>query len=248
MKIVAVVVTYNRKDLLIECCNSILEQTLPVDKLIIIDNKSTDGTLDALEKSNILSNKKVLCKTLEKNIGGSGGFFEGMKIARNEKFDRVWIMDDDTIPAKDCLEKLVEGLKKVKEKVSFMASSIYGPNGEFMNVPSINMDVEKNGYQSWYKYLSKNMVSIKIATFVSILINGEAIEKFGLPLRDYFIWGDDTEYTTRIVKYYGKAYLVGDSIAIHKRKNASHTELLLETEKNRLKNYYYMYRNNLINT
>lgn len=40
----AVVVTYNRKKLLEECVNAVLKQSYPVDKLIIIDNNSTDGT------------------------------------------------------------------------------------------------------------------------------------------------------------------------------------------------------------
>ena len=151
------------------------------------------------------------------------------------------------IPQNDCLQKLIEAKEKVKEKISFMASSIYGEKGEFMNTPAIDDTLEENGYSSWYKYLSKGMVTIKDATFVSLLINGEAIRKCGLPIKDYFIWGDDTEYTSRIVKNFGKAYLIGDSIAIHKRKNSKHTTLLYEDNEKRISMYYYMYRNNLIN-
>lgn len=248
MKVSVVVVTYNRKKLLKECVNAILNQTFKINKLIIIDNNSTDNTYSELENSGIINNKLVKYVKLEKNIGGAGGFHEGMKIAYEEKSDWVWIMDDDTIPNKDCLENLIKSLNVINDrKISFLASAIYGENGETMNVPQIDTDVEKNGYQGWYKNLQDGIVRIKEATFVSLLINNQAIEKCGLPIKDYFIWGDDTEYTRRISKYYGKAYFIGNSKAIHKRKNAKNLTIINEEDANRMKNYYYMIRNNLIN-
>lgn len=247
MKIATVIVTYNRKELLLECVRAVLDQTQKVDEILLIDNNSTDGTYEYLFEHKILEHENVTYIRLEKNIGGSGGFYEGMKIAREKKYDWVWVMDDDTIPHNDCLEKLLNAKDRITKKASFFASSIYGENGEFMNVPAIDDRVESNGYASWYRYLAKGMVTIRDATFVSILINGEAIKKCGLPIKDYFIWGDDTEYTTRIVRNYGNAYLVGDSVAIHKRKNVKHTTLLYEDNKNRISMYYYMCRNNMIN-
>lgn len=247
MKVAAVIVTYNRKKLLVECINAILNQTYKTNEIIIIDNNSIDGTYEYLKTNNILVNNNINYIKLNENIGGSGGFYEGMKISAEKKYDWVWIMDDDTIPNKECLENLIKPIKKIDGPISFLASSIYGEKGEFMNVPAIDNTPTENGYSDWYKYLDEGIVSIKDATFVSLLINGKAIEKCGLPIRSYFIWGDDTEYTTRIVKYFGKAYFIGKSIAIHKRKNAKHTTLLLENDKNRIPMYYYMIRNNLIN-
>lgn len=249
MNIVAVVVTYNRKILLKECIDAILNQTKPITKLIIIDNNSTDGTYEMLENENYLNNNKVFCKRLEKNIGGAGGFHEGIKEAIKHQADWVWIMDDDTIPNTDCLEKILVAKEKTNnKKVSFFASSIYGEHGEFMNVPNVDTSVGENGYQNWYEFLTEKMVKINTATFVSLLINGEAIRNFGLPCKQYFIWGDDTEYTMRLTKYYGPAYIVGDSIAIHKRKLAKALNIVEEEEVSRIKMYYYMVRNNLLNT
>lgn len=248
MKIATVIVTYNRKQLLLECIQAVLKQTYKTDEIILIDNNSTDGTYEYIKKFKLFENKNINYIKLNKNIGGAGGFYEGMKIAREKKYDWVWVMDDDTVPTEKCLENLLKARNNLKEdKISFLASCIYGENGEVMNVPAINDIPDSNGYASWYKHLENGMASIKDATFVSILINGKAIKEYGLPIRSYFIWGDDTEYTTRIVKYFGKAYLVGNSIAIHKRKNAKHTTLLLEDNKNRIAMYYYMCRNNLIN-
>ena len=87
MKVVSVVVTYNRKDLLEECIDAIKEQSYNLDKIIIIDNNSNDGTFEMLEKKGYTKNEKFLIKRLETNIGGSGGFYEGMKIAREMDMD-----------------------------------------------------------------------------------------------------------------------------------------------------------------
>ena len=251
MNIVSVVVTYNRKDLLVECLNAILNQTVIPNKIIIIDNNSTDGTYDKLKEEGIIHNERMVYKKLDENIGGAGGFHEGMKLSLQYNPDWVWIMDDDTIPTKDCLEQILKVNSEVfnsNDKISFYASSIYGMNGECMNVPSVDVSATENGYPDWYTELSKGIVKISEATFVSLLINADAIKKCGLPCRDFFIWGDDTEFTTRITKYYGSAYLVGNSVAIHKRTIAKSLSIYNEDNKNRLKMYYYKTRNNLLVT
>lgn len=47
-KVIAVVVTYNRKKLLLECLDAIFQQTYSISRLILIDNCSTDGTMNEL--------------------------------------------------------------------------------------------------------------------------------------------------------------------------------------------------------
>lgn len=248
--IAAVVVTYNRKALLLECLNAIMNQSIPVNRIILIDNASTDGTKEALAECGILQNPTLEYKLMEKNTGGSGGFYEGLKISREYDYDWIWVMDDDTIPSQDCLANLIEAkeiIKKENGTISFLASAIYGQDGEFMNVPNISEKESANGYPYWYGLLSEGIVNICDATFVSILINRQAIMKCGLPNRDYFIWGDDSEYTTRLTYYFGDAYLVGKSIAIHKRKNASSLRISNETDKKRIKLFYYSFRNSAVN-
>ena len=248
MKIDAVVVTYNRKALLLECVEAILKQKYAVDKLIIIDNASTDGTEEELKKIEILNRNDVVYKKLEKNIGGAGGFYEGIKLAREDDADWIWIMDDDTIPKEDSLNEFVNAMNIIDGKVSFLASAIYGIDNECMNVPKVSEYKGKNGYDQWHQYAKDGIIGIDNATFVSILINGEATKKIGLPVKDYFIWGDDIEYTLRLSTKYARAYMVGKSIAIHKRIGAKSLSIFDEENKNRINFYYYMVRNNYINT
>lgn len=244
--IVAVVVTYNRKKLLVECLNAILEQSIKVSKIIVIDNNSTDNTYDYLKQQNLLKDELLYYK-LEENIGGAGGFYEGIKKSQMFNPDWVWIMDDDTIPTQSCLKELITKKNKIAGKISYLASVVYGINGESMNVPNINLSKSESLYPDWYRYLKYGIVKIKEATFVSLLINNDAIKKVGYPVKDYFIWGDDIEYTLRLNEYYGPSYFVGSSVAIHKRKIAKSLSLIEETDLNRLKFHYFMIRNNLIN-
>ncbi len=241
----AVVVTYNRTGLLMECMDAILAQSYPVEKLIIIDNHSTDGTGDTLTEKGYRANPVVDYHYLDENTGGAGGFHEGMKIAREYQPDWVWIMDDDTIPEKTCLEELIKASETVEGDVSFFASAIRGMQGEAMNVPKIARK-QFSTYTDWYQYLEQGMAQVVKATFVSLMFNIKAINKCGLPWAPFFIWGDDSEYTQRVIRDFGPAYMVGSSHAVHKRVGSDELSIVTETNKNRVRMYFYYYRNNLI--
>lgn len=130
-RIAAIVVTYNRKHLLGECLQILLNQICPIDAVYIIDNDSTDGTAEYLKERDFIdkplySDKEPLeaikilplprypQKTVEihyvkmhENTGGAGGFYEGIKRGYNAGFDWLWLMDDDIDAGEDCLENLL---------------------------------------------------------------------------------------------------------------------------------------------
>ena len=244
--ICAVVVTYNRKELLKKCLEALLCQTYQLDKILVIDNHSTDGTRKMLEQE--FSSTIVEPVFLEMNTGGAGGFFYGLKKGYELGYDWLWILDDDTIPKSDCCEQIFIAKDQIndREKLSFLASSIYGPKGEFMNVPIIDNSPSVNGYPGWYRYLDNKMVRIKAATFVSIFINRSAISKCGFPCKEFFIWGDDSEYTMRLTQYYGSAYMVGGSQAVHLRTDTRVLSIDNENNLNRIKMFHYFFRNTFI--
>lgn len=244
MRVCCVIVTYNRKKLLLECINSILKQTISVNDIIVIDNNSNDGTEEYLNQNNLMSLIKY--KKLNENIGGAGGFNIGVKEALKKEYDWIWIMDDDTIPTVNALEELLKSYTVLKnERVSFLCSKVIGIDNEEMNIPIISQRNGENGYPIWMKYLDKSIVEVKAATFVSVLIKYEAVKQVGLPWRQFFIWGDDIEYTSRLNKYYGPGYSIGKSIVIHKRIGAKNLSIIDEDSINRIKMYKYLYRNNI---
>ena len=114
MKTAGVVVTYNRKDELIKNIKSILSQSYVVDKYYIIDNHSSDNTEQMLKDEGILDDHIIQYVYLEENIGGSGGFYTGLKMAYEDGYDFICLMDDDGRPADN---KMMEILVKTAEKL-----------------------------------------------------------------------------------------------------------------------------------
>lgn len=247
MKVAAVVVTYNRKILLQECIDAILNQSLKVDLLIVVDNASTDGTDLLFERGSKYCLPCIDYHRMKENTGGAGGFYEGVKYAYSLGMEWIWIMDDDTIPTENALKAFYDSLNILEEEPSFLASSVYGMHGEAMNVPLIDNRESKTGYPDWYNYLADGLLKVESATFVSIIINRNAIQKVGFPYKDLFIWGDDREYTLRLSRYFGKAYMCGKSKVIHKRIIAKKISIENEEDPKRIAQYFYNYRNILIN-
>ena len=99
--IVAVVVTYNRLELLKRVITALKSQTVPVDKIIVVNNGATDGTKEWLDS------QEFLITIHQENVGGAGGFYRGIKEAMTTETDWIWCMDDDVFPTSKCLEKLI---------------------------------------------------------------------------------------------------------------------------------------------
>lgn len=246
-KVVALVVTYNRKKLLKECLSGLMGQVYPLERIVVVDNASTDGTDELFNDGGEFAGNRLLSyNRMSENLGGAGGFREGLRIATSTDCDWVWLMDDDCIVEPGSLPALLGALPAVGEGASFLASSVYGPDGESMNVPKVDVRPASNGYADWYRNLADGVVRIQEATFVSLLVRRDAILRVGLPIASFFIWGDDSEYTNRLVEFFGPAYMVGASRVLHKRANAKALDIRFEDNPTRLRNFRYHTRNNLI--
>src|SRR5438128_12609415 len=120
MKIIAVVVTYNRLPLLKKSLDAVYSQTRKPDAIIVINNGSTDDTGEWLQTQPVIN-------YTQENKGGAGGFSYGINKAYGHGADWIWLMDDDTIPQKDSLEKLEAAVTKLQphlDKVGFLSSTV----------------------------------------------------------------------------------------------------------------------------
>ena len=207
-RIAAVVVTRNRLALLQECLAALRAQTRVVDEIFIIDNASDDGTRDYLDA------QTDLIVIHQGNLGGAGGFHRGIKESYRAGYDWFWCMDDDTVPYLDALENLCAAPAFEEESAGYLGSIVRWTDG---TLHRMNMDSEHRGTDiSWYDtVLQDKCVANEISTFVSILISRRAVVGVGLPLKEFFIWSDDIEYTYRISSEF-PCYHVLDSVAIHK--------------------------------
>ncbi len=108
MKTAAVVVTYNRKDLLVKNLEAVFGQTVLPDAVYVIDNHSSDGTGEHLRSLGYLDNSRIRYVYKDENTGGAGGFEYGTRIAYEAGYDWIWLMDDDGRPAdRYALERLL---------------------------------------------------------------------------------------------------------------------------------------------
>lgn len=210
--IASVVVTRNRLSMLKNAVESILGQTYKPDKMIIVDNNSSDGTREWL---GTLSADLPNCVPvfLQENLGGAGGFYHGIKKGCEIGADWIWTFDDDAVPDPDALKNLVNcGIITENPTVlGFLASRVDWKDGtrHKMNVPGPTPD--------WTDSLAghPNSVKIRHASFVSILINRRAVKKVGLPIKELFLYHDDVEFTRRITSAGFSAYYISASKVTH---------------------------------
>ncbi|MDE3913875.1 glycosyltransferase [Klebsiella pneumoniae] len=103
-KVAAVVVTYNRVELLKRAIDALLAQSVELEYIVVVNNNSSDATKDYLDSN---QNKKIMPIHLSTNTGGAGGFSAGISFAHGLGVDYIWIMDDDAIPDINALSELL---------------------------------------------------------------------------------------------------------------------------------------------
>jgi GT2 family glycosyltransferase len=210
----AIVVTHNRKDLLMECIRSLLNQTEPC-RVIIVDNASDDGTLDIFRDMEIFGEKKgnIIYLRLEENTGGAGGFSSGLKYGMSGDWDWFWLMDDDAKPEPDALENLLQHAEDRKTVYGSIAVN-HEKGGRRLSWPAETGTWNKNRFVYDYDSLSE-LNDVDSMPFLGFFINRVLVDGIGLPDPDYFIYCDDMDYCERAKKKGAHIVLVKDSIIYH---------------------------------
>ena len=195
-RVVAVVVAWNRQELLSETLAGLAAQNRPADAVVVIDNASTDGSA-ALAASHPVVTEVVGLPT---NTGGAGGFAAGIaRAVAHHDAELVWVMDDDTVPTPGALAALLTARVRYPGRVTVAASRADWRDGREhpMNRPRPRPGA---GRVARGAAAMAEAYPIRSASFVSILIDAEAIRRHGLPEADYFLWNDDFEYTARLLR------------------------------------------------
>lgn len=242
--VTAVLVTYNRCQLLLESLAAVLGQSRPPDKIVVIDNASTDGTAAQVRARF----PDVQLAELPCNTGGAGGFAYGLALALTDSAgpgghcavrgtppsprqpgtprgaDLVWLMDDDTIPQPQALAGLLDARARYPagHPPAIVASRVLWTDGRPhpMNTPRPKPLATKAERAA---AATAGCLPIRSASFVSILLDADVCRQRGLPMADYFLWNDDFEYTTRILRG-NPGLLCPASVVIHKTSTFGSTD------------------------
>lgn len=215
--VAAVIVTYNRKELLGENIRMLLKQTRLFDRIFIVDNCSTDGTAEYLQKNNWKNNKQFVYIKTESNIGGAGGFYTGTRAAFEYGADWIVLMDDD---GRMNDEFTLEYLLKVAEK---LYQQNYANKKLFIN--ALVQQGEMLSFKMGTKYTVQQAIEASIDgilegeanPFNGTLVSRELVEEIGYPNGDFFIKGDEVDYKQRALDAGGYIATVVEARYLHPR-------------------------------
>jgi rhamnopyranosyl-N-acetylglucosaminyl-diphospho-decaprenol beta-1,3/1,4-galactofuranosyltransferase len=238
----AIVVTYNRKELLKGCLNALLYQSFPLDAIILINNASADGTEDFLLKNGYIRDLSpaelaepwerdvnqegwptIHYIRMQENTGSAGGYHEGVKKGYEKGYDWLWLMDDDVEPVPAALETMF--------RYSRVSSCIHPGRMYPDGTPQAWLPLDRLP-----RMASENLCFylVDVGCYEGMLISRNIVEKIGYPDKRFFFIGDDTVYGFLASRHTANI-LIEENVFIKKIKNIS------------LKHFLFLKSNRILN-
>ena len=213
--VAVVVVTFNRADLLARLLDGLAAQTRRPDAVIVVDNASSDHTRQVLEARTDLP---LHVTWSEENLGGAGGFHLGVRAAYDTGWDRVWLIDDDVVPAAGCLEALMavdeDCLVAVREDLSGALVEKAAVEFDLRNPLAINP--KRSTVDSTYadRTSMPDLVEVRNVAFEGFMARRSVVEEVGFPDPSFFIFYDDAEYAVRARRAGHRIWAVRDAVLV----------------------------------
>lgn len=235
--VAVVIVTYNRADLLDLTLQGLAEQTTRPEVIVVVDNASTDHTADVLARHDGLPLDVIHSAD---NTGGAGGFHQGMRHAHGLGTDRIWLMDDDVVPAPDCLETLL------RHDTACLAAVREDKQGRLVEKAALHFDLrnplrmrpKSASVDSTYATRAEmpETVALENVAFEGFLVRREVVDAVGYPDPTFFIFYDDVDFVVRARRAGFAVEAVRDAVMV--RQLDFDQQHALDTWKG-----FYMFRN-----
>ncbi|MFQ5873295.1 MAG: glycosyltransferase [Dehalococcoidia bacterium] len=190
VKIAAVVLTFNRRELLWQVLESVMGQTRPVDEIIVVDNASTDGTPSMLREHF----PQVTYLLMVENLGPAGGRAAGMKAAYERGHGWIWLCDDDILPERTSLERCLESALKLKES----RVGIISPRCDYTGYASSGVGYWRARFVPASQSQTTCSYEVDLVTFSGALLSRDGVAAVGYPRPNYFNSWEDLEYCIRL--------------------------------------------------
>lgn len=189
LSVAAVIVTFNRREIVLECLAKLLGVKIAPDHTIVVDNASSDGTSSAIHAAF----PQVIVLEAEENLGPAGGFHRGMAEAFRLACDWIMVLNDDCFVEPDTLQGLLNVAASAEGDVGIIAPVSSG-NGNLGNVWRHRLVPIASGSGG----RAAPLVDVDQVTFSGALVRADLTERVGLPRSDYFMMWEEVEYCLRV--------------------------------------------------
>lgn len=217
MKVSVIVITWNRKDLLKDCLDSLRKQSYKNFETIVVDNGSKDESIEFIKKYY----PKTKTIHFKKNLGFSIAANKGIKASKSEYFI---LLNNDTIVDKNFIKYLVESLDNNRKYCACTAKIINYFN---KNILASAGDLMNNAGQSFSRGLGSRADRFSKQEEVFLLTGGASIfrkdffKKIGYFDEDYFFSGEDSDWCFRAQLFGYKFFYEPKAIVYHHCKASS---------------------------
>lgn len=196
--IISVILNTNRRDDTLACLESLSYSDFPKMETIVVDNKSTDGSVEAIQRW--YPNVKIM--HLSDNLGYAGNNNVGVKEALKMGADWVFVLNEDVILDKECVKYLIE----VAEGDARIG--IVGPMVYHFDEPTVIQSAGGLLGKYWQSiHLGQNELDqgqfrephrVEWISGCAILVRRAVVEQVGMLDQNYFIYWDETEWCMRV--------------------------------------------------
>lgn len=212
--VAVVIVTFNRADLLARMLDGLAAQTRPPDAVFVVDNASTDHTRTVLQRHDL----PLRVTHSEDNLGGAGGFHLGVKKAYEAGHDRIWLMDDDVVPAPECLAVLMDQdepcLAAVREDVAGRLVEKAAVRFDLRNPLAIRPKRATVDATYADRSAMPERVGLENVAFEGFMFRREVVDAIGLPDASFFIFYDDVDFAVRARRAGFRIWGIRDAVLV----------------------------------
>ena len=230
MNIAAVVVTHNRRDILLDTLHALLQQGDALGAIYLTDNASSDGTPEALQQTGLLADRRLQYLRLENNSGGAGGFAHGLQNAYSQGYDAYWLMDDDACPTPLALDHLLDAASGHLDAAVYGSAAVAwsAEHGGLVLIMPTMLAHPMPGSPTMIQRHDQlpEVAEVQSLPFLGFLVPHRLVTMAGLPDASYFIDCDDIEYGQRLRRCGTALYLVKKSLIHHPLQRAEMIPIL----------------------
>jgi GT2 family glycosyltransferase len=211
----------------------------PADAVVVVDNASTDETPAVLDRAAAALPGLQVVRS-EENLGGAGGFRLGVRTAYDQGFDRLWLMDDDVVPAPDCLGVLLAQdeacLIAVREDTRGRLVEKAATRFDLRNPLAIRPKTASVDTDYPSRAAMPARVEVRNVAFEGFMMRREVVAAVGLPDASFFIFYDDVDLALRARRAGYRIWAVRDAVLVRQLDFSQQHDLAGWKG-------YYMYRN-----